>query len=157
MSALVDPLVAHRFDESALHHYLATHLPEAAGPFRIRQFQGGQSNPTFLLEGAGLTFVLRKMPSGQLLESAQQIERVYRVISALRGTSVPVPHCYLLCEDESVIGTPFYLMEYVSGRSFDLPHMPGSSPDTRAACYSAMISAMAAVHNVDWEAAGLGD
>ena len=157
MAQLVDPLPAHRFDEAALRRHLSAHLPEASGAFRVRQFQGGQSNPTFLLEGEGWRMVLRKKPSGALLKSAHQVEREYRVISALQGSAVPVPRSFLLCEDESVIGTAFYLMDYVEGRVFDLPHMPGSSPHERAACYRAMIATMAALHDVDWQAAGLAD
>lgn len=163
MSQLVDPLPSHRFNEAALGDYLAAHLPDISGPFRVRQFQGGQSNPTFLLEGRGLPegggwrMVLRKKPAGTLLKSAHQVEREYRVISALQGATVPVPRSFLLCEAEDVIGTPFYLMDYVEGRIFDLPHMPGCSPQERYGCYRAMISTMAALHNVDWEAAGLAD
>ncbi|RIK87309.1 MAG: phosphotransferase family protein [Hyphomicrobiales bacterium] len=157
MSQLVDPLPAHRFDEAALHDYLAAHLPEAAGPFRVRQFQGGQSNPTFLLEGEGWRMVLRKKPSGALLKSAHQVEREYRVISALQGSAVPVPRSLLLCEDAGVIGTAFYLMDYVEGRVFETPDMPGSPPQDRTACYRAMVATMAALHNVDWQAAGLAD
>lgn len=157
MSELVDPLPSHRFDEAALRHYLATHLAEASGPFRVRQFQGGQSNPTFLLEGAGWRLVLRKKPSGALLKSAHQVEREYRVITALQDSPVPVPRSVLLCEDGGVIGTPFYLMEHVEGRIFDRPHMPGSSTEERTACYHAMIATMAALHKVDWKAAGLAD
>lgn len=157
MSQLVDPLPSHRFDEAALQDYLAVTLAEARGPFRVRQFQGGQSNPTFLLEGEGWSMVLRKKPSGALLKSAHQVEREYRVISALQGSAVPVPRSFLLCEDEGVIGTAFYLMEYVEGRVFDMPHMSDSSPHERGACYDAMVATMAALHNVDWEAAGLAD
>ncbi len=157
MPQLVAPLPAHRFDESALEAYLSRHLPQASGPFRVSQFQGGQSNPTFLLEGEGWRMVLRKKPAGALLKSAHQVEREYRVISALQGSAVPVPRSFLLCEDEGVIGTAFYLMEYVEGRVFDMPHMPDSSPHERSACYGAMIATMAALHNVDWEAAGLAD
>ena len=157
MSLLIDPLPSHRFDEAALQDYLAANLPEASGPFRALQFQGGQSNPTFLLEGESWRMVLRKKPSGTLLKSAHQVEREYRVISALQGSAVPVPRSFLLCEDEGVIGTPFYLMDYVGGRVFDMPHMPDTSPHERTACYQAMISTMAALHNVDWAAAGLAD
>lgn len=157
MSLLVDPLPSHRFDEVALRDYLAAHLAEASGPFRVRQFQGGQSNPTFLLEGEGWRMVLRKKPSGTLLKSAHQVEREYRVISALQGSAVPVPRSFLLCEDEGVIGTAFYLMDYVEGRVFDMPHMPDSLPQERTSCYEAMIATMAALHNVDWAAAGLAD
>ena len=107
---------AHRFDEAALAAYLGKELPGFGGDLTVLQFEGGQSNPTFRLESGGRRYVLRKKPPGVLLRSAHQVEREFRVISALDGSDVPVPKTYLLCEDESVIGTPFFVMEWVEGR-----------------------------------------
>ena len=157
MPQLVAPLPAHRFDEPALEAYLSRHLPQAAGPFRVSQFQGGQSNPTFLLEGEGWRMVLRKKPAGALLKSAHQVEREYRVISALAGTGVPVPPAVLYCDDRAVVGTPFYVMERVAGRVFHDCTLPGVPPEARGAMYASMAETLAALHNVDYVAAGLGD
>ena len=113
---LVPVLERHRFDEAALAHYLRGRLPGFEGPVQVRQFQGGQSNPTFhLATGAG-DYVLRKKPPGQLLKGAHAVEREYRVLTALQGSGVPVPRTRLLCEDPEVIGTPFFVMDHVPGR-----------------------------------------
>ncbi len=106
---------AHRLDEAALSKYLKAHLQGFSEPFRILQFEGGQSNPTFLLDCRDHKFVLRKKPPGRLLPSAHQVDREYRVMKALEHTNVPVPKMYLLCDDERVIGTIFFVMEYVEG------------------------------------------
>ncbi|HEY0833350.1 MAG TPA: phosphotransferase [Azospirillum sp.] len=153
--ALIDVLPAHRFDEARLGAYLAGLVPGLGGPIAIRQFQGGQSNPTFRLDTAAGRFVLRKKPPGPLLPSAHQVEREYRVIAALHGSGVPVPRPILLCEDPNVIGTAFYVMEYVDGRVFERPDLPGLAPAERAAVYDAMNGTLAALHRVDWAAAGL--
>ncbi len=152
---LVPVLPNHRFDEAALLRHLRATLPGFAGPCAIRQFQGGQSNPTFHLETAGAAYVLRKKPSGPLLPSAHAIEREYRVQQALAGSAVPVPRMLMLCEDASVIGTPFYLMAHVEGRVFTDRALPGIDPATRGAMYDAMNATLAALHGVDWQAAGL--
>ena len=108
---------AHRFDEARLDEYLAAHLEGFKGPLRVQQFEGGQSNPTFLLSTDDQQYVLRKKPPGKLLPSAHQVEREYRVMKALAKTDVPVPEMLLLCEDDAVIGTPFFVMAYVHGRA----------------------------------------
>ncbi|MBI3452395.1 MAG: phosphotransferase family protein, partial [Rhodospirillales bacterium] len=123
----------------------------------LRQFQGGQSNPTFLIEAGGRHWVLRKKPPGKLLPSAHMVEREYRVIRALADTGVPVPSARLLCEDDGVTGTPFYVMDYVPGRVFVEPTLPGLAPAERAAIYDAMGDTLARLHGVDWRAVGLGD
>lgn len=148
---------AHRFDESALADYLAQHLPGFAGGLAVRQFEGGQSNPTFLLAARDREVVLRKKPPGRLLRSAHQVEREYRVMTALARSGVPVPRTWLLCEDASVIGTPFFVMERVEGRVVLDPSLPGFSREERSALYDDFARVLAALHRVDPAAVGLGD
>jgi aminoglycoside phosphotransferase (APT) family kinase protein len=147
----------HRFDEARLEHYLGEHMPNFRGPLVVRQFVGGQSNPTFLLETSDARFVMRKKPPGTLLPSAHQVEREYRIIKALAATDVPVPRVHLLCEDVGVIGTAFFVMDFVEGRIMRDPMMPDSSPHERAACYDSMNDVLARLHKVDFRAVGLGD
>ena len=147
----------HRFDEGRLAGYLAAHLPGFAGPLAVRQFRGGQSNPTYFLATPERDFVLRRKPPGKLLPSAHAVDREYRVITALNQTDVPVPRTYLLCEDPEVIGTIFYVMDCVSGRVLTDPRLPGLAAAERAAIYDAMNDALARLHRVDWEAVGLAD
>jgi aminoglycoside phosphotransferase (APT) family kinase protein len=147
-----------RFDEACLGRWLQDHLPGFAGLDRIEQFRGGQSNPTFLLTAAdGAQYVLRKKPSGALLPSAHAVDREFRVISALQGSHVPVARPLRLCTDASVIGTMFYLMEYVAGRNFWDATLPGMTPPERAALYDEMNRVMVALHTLDYAAAGLTD
>jgi aminoglycoside phosphotransferase (APT) family kinase protein len=148
---------AHRFDETALAKYLLAELDGFSEPFTILQFEGGQSNPTFLLDCSAQKFVLRKKPPGKLLPSAHQVDREYRVMKALEHSDVPVPMMYLLCEDEKVIGTAFFVMEYVDGRLFSDVTLPGLSTAERRAIYIEMIRVLAALHSVDYEALGLSD
>jgi aminoglycoside phosphotransferase (APT) family kinase protein len=147
----------HRFDASRLEQYLTERMPGFAGPLVVRQFVGGQSNPTFLLETRGARFVMRKKPPGTLLQSAHQVEREYRIITALSATDVPVPRTHLLCEDPGVIGTPFFVMDFVAGRIFLDPLLPNCSPAERTAIYDSMNETMARLHKVDFRAVGLGD
>lgn len=155
---LVEVREGHRFDEARLAEYLKQVLPEEfADGFSIRQFQGGQSNPTFLLENARGRYVMRKKPPGKLLPSAHLVEREYRVMAALRDTPVPVPDALHLCEDEDIIGTPFYVMRFVQGRVFDQPDLEGAEKQERGAIYNAMVDTLAHLHQVDYEAVGLGD
>jgi aminoglycoside phosphotransferase (APT) family kinase protein len=148
---------AHRFDEAALAAYLARALPESEGPFSLLQFQGGQSNPTFLLTDAqARRYVLRKKPPGNLLPSAHAVEREYQVMRGLAQSDVKVPRVRLLCEDASVIGTPFYVMDYVAGRvltDLTLSDIPRAE---RFAYYLAMADGLAALHRVDYQGVGLG-
>src|SRR5437588_7957056 len=102
----------HRFDEDSLERYLAERIPGFKPPFKVRQFVTGQSNPSFLLEAGDLRLVMRKKPPGTLLQSAHQVEREYRIITALIDTDVPVPRTHVLCEDASVIGTAFFVMDF---------------------------------------------
>lgn len=144
-------------DEAALFGYLRGRLPNLADELRVRQFAGGQSNPTYHLASATAEWVLRKKPPGTLLPTAHMIEREYRVFAALAGTSVPVPETYLFCEDRSVIGTEFLVMQYVRGRIFWDPALPGMASAERSAIYDEMNRVLAALHGVDFAARGLGD
>ena len=148
---------AHRFDEQALERYLFEHVEGFSGPLTIRQFEGGQSNPTFQLEATSGSYVLRKQPPGELLPSAHQVDREYRVMDALFDTDVPVPKMYSLCEDTDVIGTKFYIMEMVEGRLFTQTLIPSVSVEERHAIYLDLARVLAALHNVDPEAVGLGE
>jgi aminoglycoside phosphotransferase (APT) family kinase protein len=152
-----DVLPRHKFDEAALFRYLTDHLADFREPARVRQFQGGQSNPTFLIESADRSFVLRKQPPGQLLASAHAIDREYRVQAALHDTPVPTIAMRHFCADPAVIGTPFYVMDYVPGRIFFNPALPDSTPKERRALYLAMAETLAKLHEVDFRAIGLAD
>jgi aminoglycoside phosphotransferase (APT) family kinase protein len=154
-TTLVPVLPNHRFDETRLAQYLSTRLEGFAPPCTIRQFQGGQSNPTFLLETSEQRYVLRKKPPGKLLPSAHAVEREYQVISALADSPIPVPRPYLLCEDDSIIGQPFYVMAYVDGRVFSDPELPGLEPAQRSAIYDAMNATLAELHRIDIDRIGL--
>lgn len=145
----------HEFDEQRLADYLTRHLDGFRPPLTVRQFKGGQSNPTFLLQTGAGRYVLRKKPPGTLLPSAHMIEREYRVMRALRDTDVPVIDTRLLCEDASVIGTAFYVMDFVEGRVFRDPALPDLAPAERGTIYAAMGEALARLHAVDWRAVGL--
>lgn len=148
---------AHRFDEAKLHAWLRTRVPEVGHRLEVRQFQGGASNPTFLLTtDGGCRFVLRKKPPGQLLSSAHQVDREYRVMKALDGL-VPVPKMRALCDDPEVIGTSFYVMDFLQGRIFRDAALPDQSPADRAAIYDDLNATLVKLHQVDFEAIGLGD
>jgi aminoglycoside phosphotransferase (APT) family kinase protein len=147
----------HRFDEAALERYLAEHVSGFEGPLQVLQFKGGQSNPTFWLGTPGGQYVLRKKPPGKLLPSAHQVEREYRIVKGLQGTDVPVAKLHVLCENPDVIGTPFYVMDYVDGRIFWNVQLPDCGKDERTAIYEELARVLAALHTVDYEAVGLGD
>jgi len=149
---------AHRFNEDALADYLSKKLANFPPKITVQQFGYGQSNPTFLITNGETEVVLRKKPPGKLLPSAHAIDREYRIIKTLENTGVPVPRVYLMCEDTSIIGTPFYVMEKVEGRIFRHPTAPEiTSPAARKAVYDSMNETLAKIHQVDWEAAGLSD
>jgi aminoglycoside phosphotransferase (APT) family kinase protein len=148
----------HRFDEAALERYLAAHVSGFRTPALVSQFKGGQSNPTFLVtSGDGKKYVVRRKPPGHLLPSAHAVDREYRVITSLGATDVPVPRTYALCEDEAVIGTPFYVMDFVEGRIFWEPDLPGLAPGERGEIYDGMNATLAKLHGVDPAKVGLGD
>ena len=145
----------HEFDTGRLADYLSKHLDGFSGGLTVRQFRGGQSNPTFLLETGDKRFVLRKKPPGQLLPSAHMIEREYRVMHALRNSDLPMIPARLLCEDPSIIGTSFYVMDFVEGRIFRDPALPGMGAGERREIYANMADVMGRLHASDWQAVGL--
>ena len=147
----------HQFDEAALDRWLSANVEGYAGPLRVLQFKGGQSNPTYRLETPGRAYVLRRKPFGPLLPSAHAVDREFRLISALNTVSFPVPHAYALCEDTAVIGAIFYVMEAVEGAIHWDGALPGLQPAARRKIYEAMISTLAELHQVDYAAIGLGD
>jgi len=144
-------------DLSAVDAYLRDHLPGYAGPLEARKFDVGQSNPTFLLATPARNYVLRRKPPGVLLKSAHAVDREFRVQRALADTDVPVPRMYLLCEDDAVIGSAFYVMEHLDGRNFAEPTMEGETNATRTAVIDEMNRVLAALHSVDIDAVGLSD
>ncbi|HUD49943.1 phosphotransferase [Parvibaculum sp.] len=148
---------AHRFDVKRLEAWCREAVEGFSGALEVQQFSGGQSNPTFLLTTPTRRYVMRKKPPGILLASAHQIDREYRVMKALADTDVPVPHMYALCEDDGVIGTSFYVMEFLEGRVFRDSTMPGSTEGERRAIYANMAENLARLHKVDYQKVGLGD
>ncbi len=148
---------AHRFDERALADYLQAHIAGFTPPMAVEQFKGGQSNPTYKLVTQGASYVLRRKPPGKLLPSAHAVDREYRVIATLHGQGLPVAKPHLLCEDATVIGTAFYVMDFVEGRVFWEPYMPGISGRERAGIFNQLNCFMADLHTVDLDAAGLAD
>ena len=147
----------HRFDVDRLESWLHTHVDGFQGPLDVSQFKGGQSNPTYLLQAASGSYVLRRKPPGQLLKSAHAVDREFRVISALHASGFPVPRPYILCEDAEIIGTMFYVMEFVDGRIFWELDLPGMEPAEREAIYDNVNETIARLHTIDYEAIGLGD
>lgn len=148
----------HAFDEATLARYLSAHVEGRWSELKVEQFKGGQSNPTFLLTaGGGQRYVLRRKPPGNLLPSAHAVDREYRVISALADTEVPVARAHALCEDTSVIGAMFYVMDYVEGRVLWDPRLPDLGNDQRRAHYAELGRVIAALHRVDYDAVGLAD
>lgn len=148
---------AHRFDEASLARWLRANVPDFGAELVVRQFRGGQSNPTFWLGDGVRGYVLRKKPPGPLLPSAHAVEREYKVMRALHGTDVPVARAYALCEDSAVIGTPFYVMEHLDGRIFFDPRLTGLPKQEQRALYEEMIRVLAAIHRIDVDRVGLGD
>jgi aminoglycoside phosphotransferase (APT) family kinase protein len=147
----------HPFDTGALAAYLRAEVADFAGDLAVEQFQGGQSNPTYRVTAGDRRYVVRRKPPGPLLPSAHAVEREFRVMSALAGTDVPVAKTYALCEDAAVIGTAFYVMEYVEGRILWDPALPGMTPPQRAAHYDELNRVIAALHRIDCAAVGLAD
>ncbi|MGS2722310.1 phosphotransferase family protein [Porticoccus sp. GXU_MW_L64] len=145
------------FDIQTLGGYLEEAIPEFQGPLTAEKFAGGQSNPTFLITTPKQRYVLRRKPPGELLKSAHAVDREYRVMKALETTDVPVPHMVHLCTDESVIGSIFYVMEYVEGRVMWDPSLPEASAEERTAIYREMSRVLASLHSVDIDAVGLSD
>src|SRR6202789_4580086 len=156
-SGTKDVSESHRFDEKKLEAYLAERIEGFQTPLEVRQFKGGQSNPTYQLITPNRKYVLRRKPPGKLLPSAHAVDREYRIIAALYPTGFPVAKPYLLCEDESIIGTMFYVMDCVEGRIYWGPMLPDCTPKERTAIYEAMNKTLAQLHSMDYEKLGLGD
>ena len=147
----------HKFDETKLSAYLEKEIPNYEGPLTVKQFEGGQSNPTFQLLTPEKTYVLRKQPPGELLPSAHQVDREFKVMHALWDTPVPVPQMFLLCEDTEIIGTKFYVMEMVEGRLFTETRLPQLPKEQRRLLYKDLARVLAELHKVDPEQVGLDD
>ena len=143
----LDPLTA----------YLRRNVADFQGPLLVTPLTGGQSNPTYRVTAGEHHWVLRRKPPGVLLASAHAIEREFRVMAALAGSGVPVPRMHVLCEDPAVIGSPFYVMDFIEGRVFADPALPGLNAVERGAIYDAMNGVIAALHGVDLQSTGLTD
>ncbi len=144
-------------DSGRLEVYLAANVAGFSGPLTVKQFKGGQSNPTYLLETPARRYVLRRKPPGKLLPSAHAVDREYRVIRALHAQNFPVAEPLAFCADDSVAGTPFYVMSFADGRVFWDPQMPGSNAKERVAVYDAMNATIARLHSFDPAKIGLAD
>lgn len=145
------------FDEAALSAWMQENVDGYEGPLTVSQFKGGQSNPTYKLETPGKSYVLRRKPPGKLLPSAHAVDREHRVMKALGEQGFPAPHMFGLCMDREIIGTEFYVMDFVEGRIFWDGLLPEVAKDDRAAIYDASNATLAHLHSIDFEAAGLGD
>jgi aminoglycoside phosphotransferase (APT) family kinase protein len=145
------------FDTARLAVWLKPRIPGFEGPLAARQFKGGQSNPTYLLETPQRRYVLRRKPPGKLLASAHAVDREFRVLSALHKEGFPVAEPLAFCEEESVVGTAFYVMAHVEGRVFWIPALPGSTPPERGALYDAMNETIARLHAFDPARLGLSE
>ena len=156
-SGTKDVASAVTFDVARLEAFLASRLPDFKAPLAVRQFKGGQSNPTYLLETSARRYVLRRKPPGKLLPSAHAVDREFRVISALHAQGFPVAAPVLYCAEADVIGTPFYVMAHVEGRVIWEPSMPDTAPAERAAVCDAMNATLAQLHSFDPAAIGLAD
>ena len=148
---------SHRFDEAVLASWMQANVEGYEGPLEVRQFKGGQSNPTYQLITPSKKYVMRRKPPGKLLPSAHAVDREYKVITALYPTGFPVARSYGLCTDDSVIGTWFYIMDMVEGRILWDQTLPAYEPQERFAIFKAKIETLADLHNTDHEAIGLGD
>lgn len=147
----------HRIDETKLAAFLREHLEDFSGDLEVQQFRGGQSNPTYHLSSGERRWVLRRKPPGKLLASAHAVDREFRVISALNQVDFPVPRARVLCEDETVIGTIFYIMDLVEGRVLTDQTLPDATPEERRSIYASQIDTLAKLHQVDYRAIGLED
>ncbi|MBF5090757.1 phosphotransferase family protein [Novosphingobium sp. NBM11] len=153
----VVPEGADRLDEARLTEWFAANVAGFRGPLTVRKFKGGQSNPTYRIDAPSGSYVLRRKPFGKLLPSAHAVDREHRVQAGLAKTGFPVAPQYGLCTDDSVVGSMFYVMGMVEGRTIWDGAMPGATPDFRRQTYHAMIDTLAALHSADIEAAGLSD
>ena len=136
-------LERHVFDISTLEDYMNSNIESFKGPITVEEFKGGQSNPTYKVSSPNQAYVLRRKPPGKLLKSAHAVDREYKVITALNNTDVPVPKSYALCEDEDIIGTPFYIMEFKEGRVLWDPAMEESDFEEAKGVYLSMNESIA--------------
>jgi aminoglycoside phosphotransferase (APT) family kinase protein len=157
LGEVVDVKAAHRFDTARLETFLRDSLHGFAGPITLRQFESGQSNLTYLVTTPKRTFVLRRKPPGVLLKSAHAVDREFRVMRKLGELGFPVPEALVLCEDDSVVGTMFYVMSHVPGRVFLDCSMPDLSRSERAAVFDSVNATLARLNSVDYVALGLAD
>jgi aminoglycoside phosphotransferase (APT) family kinase protein len=156
-ASLRDTPAQHAVDADRLAGWMRDHIADFSGPIEVRQFAGGQSNPTFLVDSPGRRYVLRRKPPGKLLPSAHAVDREFRVLQALADTEVPVARVYALCEDVEVIGSAFYVMDYVEGRIFWDARLPEVAHGDRRAIYFEMVRVLAALHSLDYTSVGLKD
>ena len=147
----------HRIDMGRLEDFMKQHMEGIRGPLQVEQFKGGQSNPTYRITAGGKRYALRKKPPGKLLPSAHAVDREYKVIKALHSVGFPVARPYVLCEDDAVIGTAFYLMDCVEGRVLWDQSLPGMQKSDRAAIWEELNRVIALLHSVDYKAVGLED
>lgn len=148
---------AHRFDENRLAEYLSQNIDGFSGKIAVQQFEGGQSNPTFLINTPDKKYVMRKKPPGKLLASAHMVEREFRIMSALKSSDMPVPDTHVLCEDSDVIGTPFFVMDYADGRLLKDLTLPDMNPEARGEIYTEMNRVLAVLHSINPSDYGLED
>ena len=146
-----------KFDEAALEIYMAKNVEGFAGPINIEKFKGGQSNPTYLIHTPNKKYVLRRKPPGKLLPSAHAVDREYKVMTALYGENFPAPKTYALCEDPEIIGTAFFIMDFVEGRIFWDSSLSDVSPAARTPLFNALIDTLADLHMIDYKKIGLQD
>lgn len=156
-TAVTEVRAAHALDEGRLAEYLRGALPDAHGPMRLSQFTYGQSNPTYVVGFGEAEYVLRKQPPGELLPSAHQVDREYRVQKALHAAGYPVAEQFLYSEDQEIVGTPFYVMERMQGRVFKDTALPGCAPDERGEMYKSLAETLAALHRFTPEELDLAD
>lgn len=147
----------HRIDAGPLEEFLKKHLEGFRGPLGIEQFRGGQSNPTYRVTAGGRRYALRRKPPGKLLPSAHAVDREFKVIKALHGVGFPVARPYVLCEDDAVIGTAFYVMDCVEGRVLWDQSLPGMAKAERGAIWEELNRVIALLHSIDYKAVGLAD
>mgnify|MGYP003649529445 CR=1 FL=1 len=156
-SGTIPVLERHQFDVKALEAFMVANVAGFQGELTVEEFAGGQSNPTYSLKAGGKQYVLRRKPPGELLKSAHAVDREYKVLTALQSTDVPTADTYAFCEDESVIGTIFYVMEYLDGRVIWDATAGDYSPEERGGFWDSANAAVAKLHSVDFEAVGLSD
>jgi aminoglycoside phosphotransferase (APT) family kinase protein len=151
------PAGKNTLDVGRLSNFISNEITGIAASVQLTRVSGGQSNPTFFVIAGDRNFVLRMQPHGDLLPSAHAVDREFRILAALARSEVPVPAVYRYCEDRTIVGTPFYLMERVSGRIFESAEIPNACPEVRREMYFSAVETLAALHRTDWNTLGLAD